>query len=367
MDAAMHGFPQSSLDFLFELLASPSVSGSEEPAQRLVAGYVRALGLEPDADVHGNVWAIYGPEDGPLVGLEGHIDQIGLIVKHVSDDGYLYVDFVGGSWEVYARRVTVHTGSGPIPGVVGKQPVHYAEGDSWEKTKKVHEYWVDIGARSGDEARETVAIGDPITYDGPPAMLGRDLLLSSGLDNRISVFCALEALRILRDEGFDGPARVAALSCVQEEVSGVGAATTAYTLPLEAVIAADVWPFVTDVPDCDARRFGELRLGKGPCIVRGANIAPRVFEGLVQAAKATGIPYQVQAWPGQTPTDASAFFRSKGGIPVGLLGAPERYLHTPSEVVHLGDVWNLVRLMAAFVRGIGSRAELSRRGSILAC
>ena len=365
MDAAKHEFPQSSLDFLFELLATPSVSGCEEPAQRVVARYARSLDLEPEADVHGNVWALYGPDDGPLVGLEGHIDQIGLTVKYVNDNGYLYVDFVGGSWEVYARRVTVHTQSGPVPGVIGKQPLHYAEGDSRDKTKRVHEYWIDIGARSGEEAKGLVAIGDPITYDGPPTFLGQDLIMSCGLDNRISVFCALEAIRLLKEAGFEGPARVAALSCVQEEITGVGATTTAYALPLEAVIAADVWPFVTDVPDCDARRFGELKLGAGPCIVRGANIAPRVFEGLVQAAKGAEIPYQVQAWPGSTPTDATAFFRSKTGIPTGLLGAPERYLHTPSEVLHMGDVWNLTRLMAEFVNSVESGAILSRRCSIL--
>lgn len=365
MDAAQHDFPQSSLDFLFELLAAPSVSGCEDPAQRVVVRYARSLGLEPDADVHGNVWAIYGPERGPLVGLEGHIDQIGLTVKHINDDGYLHVDFVGASWEVYARRVTVHTQAGPVPGVIGKQPLHYAEGDGRDKTKRVHEYWVDIGARGGEEARQSVAIGDPITYDGGPTFLGQDLIMSCGLDNRISVFCALEAIRLLQSEGFQGPARVAALSCVQEEVTGVGATTTAYTLPLDVVIAADVWPFVTDVPDTDARRFGELKLGAGPCIVRGANVAPRVFERLLDAAKAAEIPYQVQAWPGSTPTDATAFFRSKGGIPTGLLGAPERYLHTPSEVLHMGDIWNLTRLMAAFAKGIEPGADLSRRSAIL--
>ncbi|MBD3174003.1 MAG: M20/M25/M40 family metallo-hydrolase [Armatimonadia bacterium] len=365
MEAAKHEYPQRSLDFLFELLATPSISGYEDPGQRVVADYARHLGLEPEADVHGNVWAILGPDDGPLVGLEGHVDQIGMTVKHINDDGFLHVDFVGGSWEVYARRVTVHTKHGPVPGVIGKQPLHYGEAEDRTKTKKIHEYWIDIGARSGSEARQSVALGDPITYDGPPTLLGRDLLMSCGLDNRISVFCAFEALRLLKEEGFQGPARVAALSCVQEEVSMVGATTLAHSLPLDVVIAADVWPFVTDVPDCDARRFGELKLGSGPCIVRGANIAPRVFEGLVDSAKESQIPYQVQAWPGQTPTDAMAFFKSKGGTPVGLLGAPERYLHTPSEVVHMGDLWNMTRLMAAFARSVESSESYSRRSAIL--
>jgi len=363
MEPAQHELPQSSLDFLFELLSTPSVSGHEEPCQRVVARYARELGLEPQADVHGNVWACLGPERAPLVGLEGHVDQVGLTVRHISDEGYLHCEFTGGSWELYARRVTVHTASGPVPGVMGKQPLHYAEDNT--KLKKVHEYWIDIGARNGDDAKAKVAIGDPVTYDGQPTLFGEDLLMSCGLDNRISVFCAFETLRLLKGEGFSGPARAAALSCVQEEISGVGAATLGYALPMAAAVAADVWPFITDVPDCDARRFGPLKLGDGPCIVRGGNIAPLVFDGLVVAAKETELPHQIQAWPGPTPTDASLFFRAREGMPSGLVGIPERYLHTPSEVVHLGDVWNTIRLMAAFVRRVPSGADFSRRASIL--
>jgi len=363
MEPAQHDLPQSSLDFLFELLSTPSVSGHEEPCQRVVARYARELGLVPEADVHGNVWACVGPGGGPLVGLEGHVDQVGLTVRHISDEGYLHCEFTGGSWELYARRVTVHTASGPVHGVVGKQPLFYSDDNT--KLKKVHEYWIDIGARNADDAKTKVAVGDPVTYDGEPMLLGEDLLMSCGLDDRISVFCAFETLRLLKDAGYAGPARVAALSCVQEEISGVGAATVGYALPMTAVVAADVWPFITDVPDCDARRFGTLKLGDGPCIVRGGNIAPLVFDGLVASAKAAALPHQVQAWPGPTPTDASLFFRAREGIPSGLVGIPERYLHTPSEVVHLGDVWNTIRLMAAFVRRVPSDADFSRRASIL--
>lgn len=363
MQPAVHHFPEASLDFLFELLRTPSVSGHEEPAQRLVAGYLRGLGLEPEADVHGNLWAAVGPSDGPLIGLEGHVDQVGLTVRHITDDGILHCGFAGTSWEVYSRRVTVHTASGPVPGVIGRQPPPYAE--EHDKLKKIHEYWIDIGARNGDDARAKVAIGDPVTYDGPPVWLGEDLIMSVGLDDRLGVFCAIEAVRILAEEGYDGPARVAAISCVQEEMGCLGAGPAGYALPLAAVVCVDVWPFVTDVPECDARRFGPLKLGDGPCIVRGTNIAPRVFEELLRAAKDTELPHQVQAWTGPTPTDAQSFFRTREGIPCGLVGAPERYLHTPSEVAHIGDVWHLVRLLAEFAKRVPADADYSRRAAVL--
>jgi len=284
------------------------------------------------------------------------------MVRHITDEGYLVCSFLGGSWEVAFRRVTVHTANGPVPGVIGKQPPHYAE--SREQTLKDWQYWIDIGARDADDARAKVAIGDPVTYDGPPTWLGEDLLMSCGLDDRIGVFCAIEAVRLLRDDGWSGDG-VAAIACVQEETGMVGAATAGHELPLRGVVALDVWPFVTDVPECDARRFGPLKLGLGPCVVRGGNVAPRVFEELVAGAKAEDIPYQVQAWPGGTPTDAREFYRAGKGIPTGLVGLPERYLHSPSEAVHIGDVWNCVRLLAALAKRTPASADLSRAATIL--
>jgi tetrahedral aminopeptidase len=363
MQPAVHEFPKRSLEFLFELLATPSVSGHEEPAQRVFVRYARELGLTVGAGAQGNAWAVLGSEANGLIGFEAHVDQIGLMVRHIADEGYLHCAFLGGSWEISSRRVTVHTANGPIPGVIGKQPVSYA--DSAEGTVKVHQYWVDIGARDGDDARSKVAIGDSITYDGPPVFLGEDLLMSCGLDDRIGVFCAIEALRLLQDEGWSGDCGVAAVSCVQEEVSMVGASTAAYELPLKALIALDVWPFVTDVPETDARRYGALKSGEGPCVVRGPNVAPRVFDELLAAAKGAELPHQVQAWPGTTPTDAREFFRAKSGIATGLVGIPERYLHSPSEVVHLGDVWNCVRLLAEFAKRAHGTSDLSRRAAVL--
>jgi tetrahedral aminopeptidase len=363
MEPANHQFPQRSLDFLFELLRTPSVSGHEDPAQRVFVAYAREMGLAVGAGVQGNAWAILGPADGPLLGFEAHVDQIGLLVRHVSDEGLLHCVYVGGSWDVASRRVTVHTAGGPRPGVIGKQPRAYS--DNPDAAVRDFEHWVDIGARDGDDAKAKVAIGDPVTFDGPPTFLGDDLLMSCGLDDRIGVFCAIEALRILQEEGWSGPQGVAAVSCVQEEVSMVGATTLGHELDLRAIVALDVWPFVTDVPGCDARRYGTLKCGDGPCVVRGGNVTPSVFEQLTAGAREAEIPHQVQAWPGPTPTDAQALFRTKTGIPTGLVGIPERYLHSPSEVVHLGDVWNCVRLLVEFARRLPADMELSRRGAIL--
>jgi endoglucanase len=229
---------------------------------------------------------------------------------------------------------------------------------------KSYEHWIDIGAATGDEARAKVRIGDPVTWVAPLERLGERLITGAGIDDKVSVYIVIEAAAQAVSEPPCGP-EVVVLSAVQEEVTGAGAAVAAYGAQPDLAIAVDVWPFTSDVPGGDAARFGELKLGKGPIIVRGTNCSPALVELLCSVAEAEQIPYQLCAWPGQTPTDAATIFRAREGVPTALIGIPQRYLHTPSEAVHLEDVGNAIKLLAAVTRRLEPELDFTRSAAIL--
>jgi endoglucanase len=286
-----------------------------------------------------------------------------MIVRHISDEGYLHFENIGGinPHAFLAHRVDVHAKDGPIRGVVGRTLPMFQEGDAVRKSMKPHEHWIDIGAKDGDDARSKIRIGDPVTWVAPVETLGEDLIMGAGIDDKISVFMCIEALA--RSTG--SAAEVVVVSAVQEEVTGVGAAVAAYRTKPDLAVAVDVWPMVSDVPGQGATRYGKLKLGEGPVIFRGANSSPIVAELLIEAAEAEEIPYQLCAWPGRTPTDAASIFASREGVPTGLIGLPQRYLHTPSEVVNLTDVENCTKLLAALVARLEPGMDFTRTKSIL--
>ncbi|HQK94716.1 MAG TPA: M20/M25/M40 family metallo-hydrolase [Armatimonadota bacterium] len=352
---------QQSRDFMKQLIETPSVSGFEEPAQRVVARYAHEFGASVQADVSGNVLASIPGGNQPRVMLTGHVDQVGLMVRHINDEGFIFTTTVGGAIVQYAQRVAIHTRNGPVLGVVGKKPRQHMKPDEYDKPTPVHEYWIDIGATSAAQARETVSIGDPVTWHGPVEWLSDDLVCGCGIDDKIGVFIAIEALRRLKADGFGGPAAVSALSAVQEEVGCRGAGPAAFWAEPDAAIAVDVWPMVTDVPDTDKRLYGEMKLGAGPILIRGANISTVLFDLLVATAEEESIPIQFCGWPGPTPTDASSIYTARGGIATALIGLPQRYLHTPSEVVHMRDVEQIIELLVGVCRRMTPEVDFTRR------
>jgi tetrahedral aminopeptidase len=353
-----------SYSFLCDLLVTPSLTGYEEPAQRVVAQYAKAFGASVQTDAHANLIAGDGREARPRVMLTGHVDQVGLMVRYISDEGYLVPTFVGGTQLQESQRVLVHTASGPRLGVVGKKPLQHSKPEDRGRALEPFEYWVDIGAASGEEARKAVRIGDPITWTVPVERLGEELLVSAALDDKIGVFTAIEALRRLMEEDASYAGTVCALSAVQEEIGCVGAGVAAFAWEPDAAVAVDVWPMVTDVPDTDKRRFGEMKLGAGPVLIRGANVNTVLLEELIAAAEAERIPYQLCGWPGMTPTDAQSIYRAGRGVATALIGLPQRYLHTPSEMVHLADVENTIRLMVALCRRLTTETDFTQRARI---
>lgn len=341
----------SSLDFLRKLITTSSPSGFEEEVQRIFLERIREKVDKSYKDVHGNAFGVIHPDRVPRVMLAGHCDEVGLMVEYVNDQGYIHFSAVGGvdPHVTAGTRVLIHTSSGPIPGVVGKKPIHLMEEKDRQKVVKIEEQWIDIGARTKEEVLQLVNIGDPITFDvGFYSLLGTRVA-GKGFDDKVGVFVVAETLcRVNREKLRCG---VYGVSTVQEELGLRGARTSAFGIAPHIGIAIDV-TFASDCPDVDKRKVGDVALGKGPVIARGPNVNPKIFQRLVEVAKAHGIPYQVQAEPRATGTDANAIQVTREGVVTGLIGIPNRYMHTPSEIIDIEDVENAIQLLVLFLESL---------------
>jgi endoglucanase len=316
---------------------------------------------EVSADVMGSSWArVKGTGDGPTLAIVGHIDEIGLIVTHIDDDGFLRFTGVGG-WDtqiLVGQRLEIATRDGVLPGVIGKKPIHLLKDDERKKVAEVKELHIDIGADDGDEARGLVRVGDVAVIAGDPLEMPNGRAVSRSMDNRLGCFVAYEAARLVSEAG-GAPGDVVAVAAVQEETTFGGAATTAYALRPDLAIVVDV-THATDAPGIDVNELGSHALGTGPVIERGSNLNPAVFELLYDAAEAEGIPFTVAASARHTGTDVDAMHLSRGGVPCGLIGLPLRYMHSPVEMVDLGDIENAARLIAAAAMRLEAGATFGR-------
>jgi endoglucanase len=348
--------------FLRDLLETPSPSGYERPIQDVVRRWAGPLADEVKTDRHGNVIAALFPQattPAPLkVLLAGHCDQIGLMVQHIDADGFLYVQPIGG-WDIpilLGQHLTVWAAGGALPGVLSRKAPHLLTAEEKNKVPQFHDLWLDIGARSKDEAEQLVRPGDPVTVALGYRPLRNNLAASPAMDDKVGLWTVMEALRLLKDR--DRQAAVYAVSTVQEEVGLRGAATSTYGVNPHVGVAVDVC-HATDTPGNDKKSLGEIKLGAGPVLFRGPNISPRVFAELEAAAKRADVPYQVRGVPKATGTDANVIQISRDGVATGLVGIPNRYMHSPVEVVHLDDLDHAARLLAEFCTGLSGRTELT--------
>jgi putative aminopeptidase FrvX len=332
---------------LRSLLTATGPSGYETaPAEvwREAAGAF----AEVTNDVMGSSWArVKGTGGGPTLAIVGHIDEIGLIVTHIDDKGFLRFTGVGG-WDpqiLVGQRVEVATRDGIVPGVIGKKPIHLLKDDERKKVAELKDLHIDVGANDADEARALVRVGDVAVISGEPLELPNGRAASRSMDNRLGCYVAYEAARLVADAG-GAPGDVVAVAAVQEETTFGGAATTAFTLKPDLAIVVDV-THATDAPGIDVNELGAHPFGSGPVIERGSNLNPKVFELLYDTAEAEGIPYSVAASGRHTGTDADAMHLAAGGVPCGLIGLPLRYMHSPVEMVDLADIDNSARLIAA--------------------
>ena len=345
---------------LLRLLEATGPSGYEQAP----AAVFRAA-CEPFAEVSGDtvgssVARVAGKAGGPTLAIVGHADEIGFIVHHIDDEGYLWFKEVGG-WDpqvVVAQRVCVQTDGGPVPGVIGRKPIHLLKDDARKEPVKLEDLCIDIGARDGDDARSMVRLGDVAVIDAAPAEFPNGRLVSRALDNRLGCYVALEVARRVA-EGGGAPGDVCAVAVAQEETAFGGSYTTAYSLrPDVAVVVDGTW--ATDQPGVDETKTGRLRLGGGPVLTRGSTLDPLLFDLLRETAEAEGIEYAVEVTGRHTGTDADAFFRSRGGIPTAVVCLPMRYLHQPLEMIDLADVEATVRLLVAFAGRITSDLDFTR-------
>jgi len=351
---------KKSLEFLEKFVNTPSPSGFERPAQEVWRAYVSEFADRVDSDVQGNAIGIINERGKPRVMLIGHCDEIGFMVRYINDQGFIYFGMIGGVDPniVPAKRVIINGEKGPVKGIVGRIAIHLQDREDEKKVPKMHDLWIDIGAKTKEEALERVSIGDPIVFDVGYDILHGDLAVARGFDDKMGAFVVAEALKLLsEDKGLK--AAVYGVSSVQEEISFAGASTSAYTIDPQVAIAVDVGS-ATDTPGVSKEKHGEIKLGLGPVIDRGSSVSPRVEETLMKVARDNNIPFQVGASPRSTGTDADAVFKSRAGVACGLLSVPNRYMHTPVEVIHLGDLENCAKLMAAFVRQTDDKADFRR-------
>jgi putative aminopeptidase FrvX len=336
---------------LLDLLGARGPSGYET-APAAVWREAAATFAEVSTDIVGTplalVSAVHGFEgDARRLLVMGHIDEIGLIVTHIDDEGYLWFREVGG-WDaqiLVGQRVVLDTSAGPVRGVVGKKPIHLLRDEERKKVATIREMHIDIGARDGEQARGLVRIGDVAVIDAEPLELPNGRLASRALDNRLGSFVALEAARLIAEAG-GAQWEIAAVAAAQEETTFGGSRTSAFALEPDAAIVIDV-THATDAPGIDVKEAGKHELGSGPVITRGSTLNNGVFELLHDAGEAEKIPFTVEASGRATGTDADAVHISRGGIPTGLISIPIRYMHSPVELVQLEDVHACARLIAA--------------------
>jgi putative aminopeptidase FrvX len=339
--------------FLVDLLKARSPSGYEGEAQAAFDRHVKSAADEYAKDALGNRLATLNPKGDPVLMLAGHIDELGLIITFVNKEGFLYFDTIGGHdlSIISGRRVIIQTANGPVKGVTGKRAIHLMEEEERKKVPKKHEIWIDIGASSKRAALDRVAIGDVATYDHDFELIHGSIGAARAFDNKVGAYIVGETLVRLAGEKKRLAAKVVSVATAQEEIGVRGATTSAYAVDPHIAVAVDVG-HATDHPDCDNRKFGETRLGGGPILCRGANINPRIYDRLLKAAKKLKIPYQLEADPRPTGTDARAIQMGRGGVATGLISVPLRYMHTPSELVDLEDVERCVQLLVEFAKGL---------------
>jgi len=351
-----------SLDFLKTLVNTPSPVGHETRGQRVWLDYVGKFADETFSDAYGNCVAVLNKGGGPRIMLAGHADEIAMAVNYIDESGYVYVKRMGGvdAAIMKAQRLVIHTRSGPVKGVVGNVAPHLTKQDGDPKPPKIHDIFLDIGAANREEAQDLVRVGDPITLVDEFELLRNDLAVARAFDNRIGTFAVAETLRLLKESKTKLHAEVCAVSNVQEEVGLLGARQIAYSLQPDIALVVDV-THATDYPTVNKAQHGDIKLGGGPTLTHGGCNHPEVVARLEEVALKKKISLQHEAMSATSGTDTDVIFWTRGGIASALISLPNRYMHSPVEVVNLRDLSLIPELMAAFCQSVKSGEEFKVR------
>jgi endoglucanase len=343
--------------FLTRLLDEPAPSGHEEPVQAIWKQEVSKFCKDITKDPHGNLTATLssGRERGGTTGTErsimivGHSDEIGLIVNFINDEGFIYFRNVGGVDPAIldSQRVRIITRNGVVHGAIGKTSIHLETKTDEKKPPKMHEVWIDIGAKNKKDAEKYVTVGDPVVFGENFQQLIGDNAIARCWDNRVGVFVVAEVLRNLsKVKKLDKS--VYGVSSTQEETGVWSARHAAYIKKPTLAIAIDVMPS-TDNPGITKEKWGDTKVGKGPVISRGVRTSSKIADNLISIAKKKKIPYQVDVDAGYTFTDADPISQVREGIPIGVVSLATRYLHSSVELLNLNDVDQTIELLTQFI------------------
>jgi putative aminopeptidase FrvX len=338
---------------LIDLVDAAAPTGFEAPAVKVWCAYLKPIADEVYTDAYGNGFAVLNPKGDPSVVLTGHADEIGLMVSFIDDDGFLWVSSLGGydAKILPAMRVKVLARGGSLPGVIGAMPPHMQHPAAGDKELTRYRFgdnvYIDIGAKNKADAEKHVRVGDPVILDYGYLPLTGDIVVSRALDNKVGIWAAAEGLRRAALQREKLKAKVIAVATVQEEIGGYGAQMSAFRLDPDVALAVDVTQSV-DHPQADKKRFGEHKLGGGPVLAHGSACHPEVVARLQQVARRQRIDLQHEASPNHTGTDADSIFKSRSGIPTAVVGLPQRYMHSPAEMVNLKDLERIANLLSSF-------------------
>ena len=353
MEAAAH-------ELLRKLLETPSPSGFEQPVQKVVRDYVGGFADEVTTDVHGNLIACVNPGRPLRVMFAGHCDQIGMLITHIDEKGFLYAQTIGG-WDpqqLIGQRMIVWTREGPLPALIARKPIHLLNEQEKKQVVKLEDLWLDIGANDQEDAARIVTVGDPVTLELGYRELRNRSACAPGMDDSTGLWVVVEALRRAAQKQLQ--CSLYAVSTVQEEIGLRGARTSTFGIDPQVGVAVDV-THATDCPTVDQRQQGDIKLGGGPVIFRGPNMNPVVSDRLIETAGAGEIPYQPAASGRATPNDANSIQVSRSGVATGLVGIPTRYMHSAVETISLDDLDRAADLLAEFAAGLTGDEDFAPR------
>lgn len=346
------GMTKMEKDFLFELLETPSPTGFEMPGQRVWSKYVGKSANKVEVDAYGSAWATLKGKGERAVMLEAHADEIGYMVRQVTKDGFLRLERVGGSDAATGRgrRLRIFGDKGEVPGIIGNTAIHLRRDVAGvEKTPKVHQLWVDVGASKPEEVeRLGIRVGHPAVYVDGPMLLNKSRLVSRAIDNRIGGFIIAQVMKMVAKAKTKPDFTLVCLNAVQEEIGGYGAKMATHRLMPDVCLCTDV-THATDTPGIDHAQHGEVLLGGGPSVTHGAANHTQVVERLMKVAKTKKVDVQHEAAGRCTGTDTDSIYHVREGVPSALVSLPLRCMHSVVETADLGDVEATIDLMAGFV------------------
>jgi len=339
------------MELLEKLCRASGISGFENEVQEIMKKEFSKSCDDVEVDNFGNVIARKGKGKKKIM-LAAHSDEIGLMVKHISKEGFLNFVKIGGIDDriLMQQRVIIKTKKGDVTGIIGAKPPHLQKEEEKKKVMKHDELFIDIGAKDSDEAKDMVAVGDPILLEPNFGKLNNNLYFGKAIDNRLGCYALIKIMRQVKVKD----ATIYAVATAQEEVGLKGARVSAFKIDPDYAIAIDT-TIAGDTPYIKENE-SSLKLGEGPAITiteasgRGVVTHPKIREILVKTAVEKKIPYQVDVLEGGM-TDGAIIYITRAGVPTGVVSIPTRYIHGPSSVFCLDDLNNSIKLVVCALPG----------------